>query len=225
MITATFSIVGRCPKTGDMGVATASRYLGVGAVVPWAEEGVGVVATQHWASPRMAQRALAMMRDGHQPKQIIAQLTADDGEKADTRQLAMLDAQGRKAAWTPALHVKDPNASYYGHEESDPCIALGNTLAGKDVIAAMAAKFRELEKTGVTLAWRLLAALKAGGGAGGDHRGRQSAAILVVPGCKGAGEDVHKVNFRVDDHATPIDELIRIYKLRFSKAGVDYANE
>ena len=224
MITATFSIVGRCPKTGDMGVATASKYLAVGAVVPWAEEGVGAVATQHWGSPRMAQRALALMRDGHQPKQVLTQLIADDGEKAVTRQLALMDTQGRKAAWTPSLDTADPNAKYFGHLELDDAIVLGNTLAWLQVLEAMRAKFAELEKTGVSLAWRLLAALKAGDDAGGDHRGKQSAAILVVSGRKGVAEDIHKLNYRVDDHPAPMDELIRIYKLRFNRLGADYIN-
>lgn len=224
MIAATFSIVGRCPKTGDMGVATASKYLAAGAVVPWAEEGVGVVATQHWASPRMAQRALAMMRDGHQPKQVLSQLIADDGEKAGTRQLALMDAQGRKAAWTPSLEATDPNAKYFGQSELENAIVLGNTLAGPQVLEAMRAKFTELEKTGVSLAWRLLAALKAGDDAGGDHRGKQSAGIVVVSGQKSAAENIHRVNYRVDDHLAPIDELIRIYKFRFNRPGIDCIN-
>jgi uncharacterized Ntn-hydrolase superfamily protein len=207
-----------------MGVATASKYLAVGAVVPWAEEGVGVVATQHWASPRMGQRALALMRDGHQPKQILTQLIADDGEKAVTRQLALLDAQGRKAAWTPKLDTTDPNANYHGQLELENAIVLGNTLVGSQVLEAMRMKFAELEKTGVSLAWRLLATLKAGDDAGGDHRGKQSAAILVVSGRKGVAEDIHKVNYRVDDHPAPMDELIRIYKLRFNRLGADYIN-
>ncbi|MBI5395792.1 MAG: DUF1028 domain-containing protein [Verrucomicrobia bacterium] len=224
MITATFSIVARCPKTGDMGVATASKYLAVGAVVPWAEEGVGAVATQHYGSPRMGQRALALMRDGHHPKQALTQLIADDGEKAVTRQLALMDAQGRKVAWTPALDAGDPNAKCFGHLELENAIVIGNTLAGPQVLEAMRAKFGELEKTSVTLAWRLLAALKAGDDAGGDHRGKQSAAVLVVSGRKGVAEDVHKVNYRVDDHTAPIEELIRIYRLRFKRAGVDFSN-
>ncbi len=222
MNTATFSIVARCPKTGDMGVATASKYLGVGAVVPWAEEGVGVVATQHWASPRMAQHAITMMRTGHQPRMILTQLIADDREKAETRQLALMDVQGRKAAWTPSLNVSDPQAKYFGQVETENAIALGNTLAGPQVLEAMRTKFVELEKTSVSLAWRLLAALKAADKAGGDHRGKQSAAVLVVGGRKGTAEDIHKVNYRVDDHAAPIDELIRIYKLRFNRPAVDY---
>lgn len=222
MNTATFSIVGRCPKSGDMGVATASKYLGVGAVVPWAEEGVGVVATQHWASPRMAEYALALMRTGHQPKQVLTQLLDDDHEKTGTRQLALMDAQGRKVAWTPSLDAADPQAKYFGQLEAESAIVLGNTLAGPQVLEAMRAKFAELEKTGVSLAWRLLAALKAGDTAGGDHRGKQSAAILVVGGQKSTAENIHKVNFRVDDHPTPIDELIRIYKLRFNRPAVDY---
>ena len=222
MNTATFSIVGRCPKSGDMGVATASKYLAVGAVVPWGEEGVGVVATQHWASPRMAQHALTMMRTGHQPKLVLTQLLADDREKAATRQLAMMDAQGRKIAWTPAPDTADPQAKYFGQLETENAIVLGNTLAGPQVLEATRAKFLELEKTGVSLAWRLLAALKAGDEAGGDHRGKQSATILVVGGQKGTTENIHKMNYRVDDHPTPIDELIRIYKMRFNRPAVDY---
>jgi uncharacterized Ntn-hydrolase superfamily protein len=220
--TATFSIVGRCPKNGDMGVATASKYLGVGAVVPWGEEGVGVVATQHWASPRMALHALTMMRTGHSPKLALTQLLTDDREKAATRQLALMDVQGRKIAWTPSLDAADPQAKYFGQLETENAIVLGNTLAGPQVLEAMRAKFAELEKTGVSLAWRLLAALKAGDEAGGDHRGRQSAAVLVVGDQKSAAENIHKVNFRVDDHPTPIDELIRIYKMRFIRPAVDY---
>lgn len=205
-----------------MGVATASKYLGVGAVVPWAEEGVGVVATQHWASPRMAEYALALMRTGHEPKQALTQLLDDDREKAGTRQLALMDAQGRKAVWTPALDKGDPQAKHFGHLEMENALVLGNTLAGPQVLEAMRAKFAALEKTGVSLAWRLLAALKAGDAAGGDHRGRQSAAVLVVSGQKGTTENIHKVNCRVDDHTTPIDELIRIYRIRFNRPAVDY---
>jgi uncharacterized Ntn-hydrolase superfamily protein len=205
-----------------MGVATASKYLGVGAVVPWAEEGVGVVATQHWASPRMAEYALALMRTGHPPRQALTQLLDDDREKAGTRQLALMDAQGRKAAWTPSLDTGDPDAKHFGQIETEDAIVLGNTLTGPQVLEAMRAKFAGLEKTGVALAWRLLAALKAGDAAGGDHRGRQSAAVLVVGGRKGNAENIHKVNYRVDDHPAPIDELIRIYKMRFNRPGVDY---
>lgn len=222
MNTATFSVVGRCPKTGDMGVATASKYLAVGAVVPWAEEGVGVVATQHAASPRMAEYALALIRTGHQPKHVLTQLLEDDHEKAGARQLALMDAQGRKAAWTPSLDATDPDAKHFGQLEMENAIVLGNTLAGPQVLEAMQAKFIEMEKTGVSLAWRLLAALKAGDEAGSDHRGKQSAAILVVSGQKGTAESIHKANYRVDDHSTPIDELIRIYKMRFNRPAVDY---
>jgi uncharacterized Ntn-hydrolase superfamily protein len=133
-----------------------------------------------------------------------------------------MDTRGRKIAWTPALDAADAQAKYFGQLETENTIVLGNTLAGPQVLEAMRAKFNELEKTGVSLAWRLLAALKTGDEAGGDHRGRQSAAILVVSGQKSAAENVHKVNFRVDDHPTPIDELIRIYKLRFNQPAVDY---
>ena len=205
-----------------MGVATASKYLAVGAVVPWAEEGVGVVATQHWASPRLAEYALALIRTGHEPQHALAQLLEDDHEKAGTRQLALMDVQGRKAAWTPPLDATDPQAKYFGHRETDNAIVLGNTLAGPQVLEAMRTKFLELEKTGVSLAWRLLAALKAADEAGGDHRGKQSAAILVVSGHRGTTESIHQVNYRVDDHPAPIDELVRIYKIRFNRPAVDY---
>ncbi len=212
MTSRTFSITGRCPQTGDMGVAVASRYLAVGAVVPFAQEGLAAIATQCWHSPRLAQHILGFLRNGLSPQQALERVLADD-ENSKKRQMAIIDAQGRKAAHTGIWIPTDPAHIYAGHIVGENFIAAGNTLTGSEVLDAMERQFVSAENRGFTLAWRLLSALKAGEEQGGDHRGKQAAAILVVAGQKSESSAIHKVNSRVDDHSEPIDELMRIYNL------------
>ncbi len=201
--TFTFSIIAYDPDVQEWGVAVESKSFAVGSAVPWAKAGVGAVVTQAWTRKGYGARALALLKQGRDPKEVIQELIADDRLGAQ-RQLAVMDAQGRAANYTgeqcPAWAggIAEPNVSVQG-----------NMLAGERVLKAMLAAFK---KTEGKLAERLLAALEAGQRTGGDKRGQQSAALLVVrdkSDIDGAG-DVY-VDLRVDDHRTPIAELRRLY--------------
>lgn len=198
----TFSIVAYDEKTGDLGVAVASKFLAVGGVVPWAQAGVGAVATQAWANPTYGQRGLALLKEGRAPEAVIAQLTSDDPER-EHRQVGMVDARGRAAAFTGKKTI-----AFAGHRIGRHSVCQGNILAGEKVLRAMAEAF---EAATGELADRLLAALHAGERAGGDKRGRQSAALLVVRAKGGyAGLNDRFIDLRVDDHSNPIQELSRL---------------
>ncbi len=176
----TFSIIAYDEKTGDLGVAVASKFLAVGGVVPWAQAGVGAVATQAaWAHPGYGPRGLALLKEGVAPEAAIAQLTADDPER-EQRQVGMVDARGRAAAFTGKKTF-----GFAGHRIGRRYVCQGNILAGEKVLRAMA----EVFETGTgELADRLLAALHAGERAGGDKRGRQSAACWwCVPAAASPG--------------------------------------
>lgn len=201
----TFSIVAYDEKSGDLGVAVASKFLAVGGVVPWAQAGVGAVATQAWADPGYGPRGLALLKEGVAPEAAIAQLTADDPER-ERRQVGMVDARGRAAAFTGKKTF-----GFAGHRIGRHFVCQGNILAGGKVLAAMAEAF---ETSTGELADRLLAALQAGERAGGDKRGRQSAALLVVRAGGGfAGLNDRFIDLRVDDHAQPVQELSRLLGL------------
>lgn len=204
-IVATFSIVGADPKTGDLGVAVASKFLAVGAVVPWAKAGAGAVATQSYANVAYGPDGIALMGDGLSAAQALERLIAgDDGR--DHRQVGLVDGRGGAAAYTGAsCHA------WAGHQTGSGFACQGNILTGPETIAAMAAAFGS---TSGALADRLLAALAAGEAAGGDRRGRQSAALYVARhkgGYLGAN-DVF-VDLRVDDAAQPVQELKRLLSL------------
>lgn len=208
---ATFSIVGYDPANGDMGVAVQSRYFAVGAVVPWAEPGVGVVATQAAVNTGYGPRALELLRQGLSPDEVVERLLAQDTfPRLAGRQLAVLDARGRVA-----VHTGPEASDWAGHRMGPGFSAQGNILAGPGVVDAMADAF---QNGGGELAERLMAALEAGQAAGGDRRGQQSAAILVIRNGGGRGHDNdYYVRLHVDDHSEPIAELRRLLDMQLRR--------
>jgi uncharacterized Ntn-hydrolase superfamily protein len=205
----TFSIVAFDPQTGELGVAVQSKYFGVGTVVPWAQAGVGAVATQSYAKISYGPDGLRLMSEGKAPADALADLTKAD-EKREVRQVGMVDAQGRVAAFTG----KECNA-WAGHKEGKNFTVQGNLLAGENVVTAMAEAFEKArtDAKGGLADW-LTEALKAGQAAGGDKRGQQSAALLVVrKGAGPSGENDRFVDLRVEDHEKPIDELARLLEI------------
>ena len=204
-LVSTYSIVARDPATGDLGVAVQSHWFSVGSIVPWAESGVGAVATQSFVEPSYGPKGLARMRAGLEPGEALARLVAEDPHP-EVRQVAFVDAQGRVAAHTGALCI--PGA---GHRTGSGYSVQANLMLGDEVPDAMAAAF---EKAEGPLAERMLAALEAAQGVGGDIRGKQSAAILVVrarPSEKPWTDRL--VDLRIEDHAEPIAEMRRLLAL------------
>lgn len=208
----TFSLVACDPRTGDLGVAVASKFLAVGAVVPWARAGVGAVAAQAWANTSYGPRGLDMLAAGKSPKEALDTLIQHDPQ-AEHRQAGIVDAKGHSATWTG-----NECHSWAGGIAGPNFAAQGNILVGDATITAMAETFQR--ETG-TLWRRMLAALAAGQAAGGDSRGQQSAALLVVRENGGyGGFNDRMIDLRVDDAARPIDELSRLldmYELLFLK--------
>ena len=202
----TFSIVARDPATGQLGVAVQSHWFSVGPIVPWAEAGVGAVATQSFVDPSYGPKGLALMRAGTSAPDALKQLLGkDDGR--DVRQVAMIDAQGRVDAWTGA---KDIQAA--GHQVGANYSVQANLMLNEKVWPAMAKAY---ESATGDLADRMLAALDAAQAVGGDIRGRQSAAMIVVTGKPtGAQWTDRIVDLRVDDHADPLKELRRLVILQ-----------
>lgn len=199
---ATFSIVAVDPKTGEVGVAVASRFFAVGSVVPWARGGVGAVATQANANTRFGPDALELMRKGVPPEQIVKRLTGKDPQ-ASRRQLGLVNLKGVSATFTGPECI-----TWAGGTNGPSFAAQGNILTGPEVIEATKKAFLE---TPGDLATRLYAALKAGDAAGGDSRGRQSAALIVArEGWGYNGDGDRYIDVRVDDHADPINELGRL---------------
>lgn len=202
---ATFSIVAHDPKNGDLGIAVASKFLAVGAVVPWAQAGAGAVATQANANVSYGPRGIVLMASGRSAEDTLAELLAGDPMRHQ-RQVGLVDAQGGAAA-----HTGEQCLSWAGHIVGTGFTVQGNLLTGYGVIEAMAATFSNA--TG-ELAERMLVALRAGDFAGGDRRGRQSAALLVArAGGSYSGTTDRYVDLRVDDHPDPIPELERLLKL------------
>ncbi|GGF12724.1 hypothetical protein GCM10010954_09330 [Halobacillus andaensis] len=204
-IIATFSIVGIDPETGEVGVAVQSKFLGVGSVVPWAKAGVGAVATQAFANPSYGPDGLKYLREGLSAQETIDELIKHD-EGADDRQVGVVDAKGNAATFTGESCYE-----WAGGVTGKHYAAQGNILVNKETVTEMGKTF---EKSEGSLADRLLAGLKAAQQAGGDSRGKQSAAIYVEKekAGYGASSDV-LVDLRVDDHPEPIEELERIYEL------------
>ena len=207
---ATFSIVAIDPVTGDLGIAVASRYFAVGAVVPWADAGVGAVATQAGVNVGYGPRALELLRQGLTAQQVMDKLFAEDTFPGkDGRQIAIVDAKGNIAVVTG-----DAANPWRGHAQGKTWSAQGNILVGPQVVEAMG---RAFDQTQDELAEKLFAALKAGDEAGGDSRGRQSASILVVR--KGGGRNTNNdryVFINVDDHQDPINELRRLLNMQMT---------
>ncbi len=201
-LVATFSIVAFDPASEELGIAVQSKFLAVGSVVPWARAGVGAVATQAMANVSYGPRGLDLMAEGRTAEETVQELVAADEGRAD-RQIGVVDARGRAATFTG-----DDCFSWAGGVTGGHYAAQGNILVGEETVQAMA---RVYEKADGDLASRLLAALDAGQEAGGDSRGRQSAALLVVRQAGGyGGQSDRVVDLRVDDHPDPIKELIRI---------------
>lgn len=202
---ATFSCVGFDPETGDLGVIVQSKFFCVGSVVPWAKAGVGAVATQAAGNTSYGPRGLDLLASGLAPEQVVANLTGADSLR-DRRQLGIVDATGRSATYTGKECM-----AWAGGLAGPDFAAQGNILTGEDVVSGMAAAFRE---TDGYLGDRLLAALEAGQAAGGDSRGMQSAALLIVREGGGyGGMNDRFCDLRVDDATDPIAELRRLYAL------------
>jgi uncharacterized Ntn-hydrolase superfamily protein len=202
----TFSIIARDPETGDLGGAVQSKFLGVGGVVLHGRAGVGMVAPQAWANVSYGPRGLALLEAGASARQALDVLLGTDDQPGQ-RQAAIVDAAGRVAA-----HTGGECPDWAGHHTGDAVSCQGNILVSGATVEAMAATFGE--GAGPPFPERLAAALDAGQAAGGDARGQQSAALLVVRegGGYGGGSD-RLVDLRVDDHATPIAELGRLLAL------------
>jgi uncharacterized Ntn-hydrolase superfamily protein len=201
----TFSIVARDPQTGDIGVAVQSHWFSVGSHVAWAEAGVGAVATQSFTEPSYGPKGLGLMRDGIAAPDAMKQLLAEDKQES-VRQLGFIDAQGRAAAHTGARCIP-----YATHHIGNGYAVQSNLMGNDKVIPAMTAAF---EAAKGDLADRMLAALDAAQGVGGDLRGCQSAAIQVVSGTKSATPWAErKLDLRVEDSAAPLVELRRLVVL------------
>jgi uncharacterized Ntn-hydrolase superfamily protein len=208
---ATFSIVAYDSATGELGIAVASKFFAVGSVVPWARANVGAVATQSYANTSFGWRGLELMEKGFGPAEAIRALLADDDDP-DRRQVGMVAADGRSATYTG----KDCLA-WAGGRNGPGYAIQGNILAGKDVVMAMEKVFTGSEGT---LADRIFDALVAGEAMGGDSRGKQSAALLVVKEKAGYGGYTDRaIDIRVDDHPEPFKELGRLLNI----AQMNYA--
>lgn len=202
----TFSIVAVDRDAGELGVATQSKFLAVGAVVPWARAGVGAVATQSFAEVTFGVRGLALMESGLDARAALERLLADD-ERREERQVGIVDALGRSASFTGSEcfeHAASVTGNGYACQ--------GNILASDRVVPTMAESFAS--SAGRRLADRLVEALRAAQREGGDRRGQESAALLVVkPNGGYGGNNDRYLDLRVDDHADPIEELARLVGL------------
>ncbi len=205
-VVATFSIVACDLEAGQWGVATQSKFLAVGSVVPWAEPNAGAVATQSYANPRYGPDGLALLREGLSATEVVERLTSADDDR-DQRQLGIVDARGGAATFTgSACH------EWAGGRTGPGYAAQGNILVSGATVDALAATFEST--SGRPLAGRLIDCLAAAQAAGGDSRGQQSAALLVVEKDGGyAGLSDTLADLRVDDHELPIEELRRLHRL------------
>lgn len=206
MIVATYSIAACDLEAGQWGVAVQSKFLSVGSVVPWAEPGVGAIATQAYANPRYGPDGLALLRDGLGAEAVVQRLVAaDDGR--DERQVGIVDAHGASASWT------GPQCHEWAGQRNGPCYAAqGNILVGAETVDALAETFEANAQ--LPLERRLIECLAAAQAAGGDRRGQQSASLLVVERNGGYAQLSDLVaDLRVDDHPRPVEELQRIYAL------------
>jgi uncharacterized Ntn-hydrolase superfamily protein len=209
---ATYSICACDTGAGQWGVATQSKFLAVGSVVPWAEPGAGAIATQSYANPRYGPDGLALLRQGLPAAEVVERLTAAD-EGRDKRQLGVVDADGGSASLTgPGCH------DWAGGVTGPGFAAQGNILVSAATVDALAATFGAT--AGRPLAERLLECLAAAQAAGGGRRGQQSAALLVVERDGGyAGLSDTLVDLRVDDHQRPVEELGRLYAIHGALFG------
>lgn len=206
-LVSTYSICGCDLEARQWGVAVQSKFLAVGSVVPWAEPLVGAIATQAYANPRYGPEALRLLRERLSADEVVARLTAADDDR-EQRQLGIVDAEGRGASFTGAeCH------EWAGHRVGPSYAAQGNILVSRETVDALAETFEAT--AGNPLVERLLDCLDAAQAAGGDRRGQQSAAVLVVGPDQGyAGLSDVFVDLRVDDHDRPLEELRRLFGIR-----------
>ena len=208
---STFSIVARDPAADAVGVAVQSKFVSVGAVVPFAAADAGAVATQSFANVAYGPDGLELLREGHAAATVVERLTADDPD-ADRRQVGVVGRDGSVAAHTGEAcldHASDLQGE--GPRDGDVYTVQGNILEGRETLEAMAEAY---EATDGGLPERLIAALYAGNAAGGDRRGEQSAALYVArPGGGYDGGNDRWIDVRVDDHEAPIEELERTFKV------------
>lgn len=202
----TFSVVGRDPRTGDLGVAVASKFLAVGALVPFVRGGVGAVATQSYVNPNFGPDGLNLLAQGLDPQAIVTRFREGDRE-IEQRQFGLVGANGQSATFTGT------DCHRWAGGWAGPDVAIqGNVLAGPEVVQAMRAAWEAGSER--PLPHRLLATLRAGEDAGGDRRGRQSAALVCAgPGRGYGGLTDDWVNLRADDHPDPCGELARLLDL------------
>jgi uncharacterized Ntn-hydrolase superfamily protein len=204
-LVATYSIAACDLEARQWGVATQSKFLGVGSVVPWAEPHVGAIATQAYANPRYGPDGLALLREGLSAEEVVERLTSAD-EGRDHRQLGVVDREGRGASYTGSECM-----DWAGGRTGACYAAQGNILVSAETVDAIVESF-ERTSGGAPLAERLLDCLDAAQAAGGDRRGQQSAALLVVEHEAGyANLTDNIVDLRVDEHERPLEELRRIY--------------
>ncbi len=207
----TFSIVAYDPRTGELGVAVASKFFAVGSVVPWAKAGIGAVATQAYANTSFGWRGLEYLESGFSPEEAVEELIGSD-DNPGRRQLGIVDCKGRSFSYTGENCL-----DWAGGRVGDNYAIQGNILTGESVVLEMEDAFLN---TAGTLSERLYAALSAGDKAGGDSLGKQSAAMLVVAESAGYGGYTDRaIDIRVDDHAEPFIELGRLLK----KAQLNYS--
>jgi uncharacterized Ntn-hydrolase superfamily protein len=201
----TFSIVARDTRAGELGIAVQSKFLAVGAVVPWARAGVGAIATQSWANTSYGPDGLEFLASGLSASETLERLLADD-EGREVRQVGIIGVDG-----PPVTYTGSECFAWAGGKTGADYACQGNILVSEETVLAMA---RTFEQTEGLLCDRLLAALAAGQAAGGDSRGQQSAALLVVREHGGySGFNDRMIDLRVDDHSQPIQELQRILEL------------
>ncbi len=210
----TYSIVARDPATGELGVAVQTRWFNVGETVPWAEPGVGAVATQSFAEKSYGPLGLARMRDGASAPDALEALLGDDADR-EVRQVGMVDGSGRSAAFTGARCV-----AAAGHLTFENLSVQANMMERPTVWPAMAEAYHSTQGH---LADRLLAALRGAEAEGGDVRGRQAAALLVVPASGPAWAT--RYDLRVEDHRAPLDELARLLRLARAYEAFDRSEE
>ena len=209
---ATYSIAACDLEAGQWGVATESKFLAVGSVVPWAEPQVGAIATQAYANPRYGPEGLELLRQGLSASQVVERLTSAD-ERRDHRQLGVVDAEGGSATFSGSECLE-----WAGGHTGRCFAAQGNILVSGETVEALAATFERSH--GKPLAERLLDCLDAAQAAGGDRRGQQSAALLVVEKDGGyAGLSDTVVELRVEDHERPLAELRRLYEMHEALFG------
>jgi uncharacterized Ntn-hydrolase superfamily protein len=203
-VVATYSIAACDLGARQWGVATQSKFLAVGSVVPWAEPDAGAIATQAYANPRYGPDGLALLREGRSAQDVVDALTsADDGR--EDRQVGVVDARGGAATFTGSKCI-----DWAGGRAGGGYAAQGNILVSSETVDALAETFES--RSGLALAERLIEALAAAQAAGGDSRGQQSAALLVVEKDGGYAQlSDTLVDLRVDDHPAPVDELRRLY--------------